>query len=60
MLLEPTGSHYGFELALHAGVPNGTIYPALRRLEQDGWVTAARETKNTAKPDKPRRTLYRR
>lgn len=59
MLLEPARDCYGLELALHAAVPNGTIYALLRRLEQDGWVSALWEASNDARPDKPARKLYR-
>lgn len=35
--------HYGFELMKRTGLPTGTVYPILTRLEGDGWVTSAWE-----------------
>ena len=30
--------HYGLEIAKDAGLPSETLYPALARLEREGWV----------------------
>lgn len=35
---DATSPHYGLELAKAAGLPSGTIYPILARLEKAGWV----------------------
>lgn len=34
----PTDETYGFELAEVTGLASGTIYPILRRLEEDGLI----------------------
>jgi len=34
----PSDETYGFALAEATGLPSGTIYPILRRLEEDGFV----------------------
>jgi PadR family transcriptional regulator PadR len=34
----PSDETYGFELAQATGLASGTIYPILRRLEDDGWI----------------------
>ena len=34
----PSDETYGFELAEATGLPSGTIYPILRRLEDDGFI----------------------
>ena len=33
-----TGYQYGFDVIDHTGLPSGTVYPALSRLERDGYV----------------------
>jgi PadR family transcriptional regulator, regulatory protein PadR len=32
------GCAYGYDLMETTGLPSGTVYPALRRLEQDGLI----------------------
>lgn len=34
----PSDETYGFELAEATGLPSGTIYPVLRRLEDEGFI----------------------
>ena len=34
----PSDETYGFELAEATGLPSGTVYPILRRLEDDGFI----------------------
>lgn len=36
---DPTGQHYGLDLARRAALRPGTIYPILARLEGRGWIT---------------------
>jgi PadR family transcriptional regulator PadR len=38
LLRHPTRPHYGLEIAKDAGLPSGTLYPLLARLETAGWV----------------------
>ena len=34
------GYRHGFDVSRATGLPSGTVYPALRRLEDNGWVTS--------------------
>ena len=38
LLAEPSHQRYGLDLAKEAGLPSGTIYPILARLESRGWI----------------------
>ena len=39
LLAEPAREWYGLELMERTGLTSGTLYPILRRLEGDGWLT---------------------
>jgi PadR family transcriptional regulator PadR len=58
MLRHPTGEHYGLELSKESGLPSGTIYPMLRRLERDGWVESRWEEADPSEEGRPRKRLY--
>ena len=50
---------YGFDIMDHTGLPSGTVYPALRRLEQQGLVKSKWEREATAQRDgRPIRKYY--
>lgn len=54
------GARYGFEIADRAGLQTGTVYPALRRLEALGFVTATWEKTAVARGEqRPARRYYR-
>jgi PadR family transcriptional regulator PadR len=54
-----SGSRYGFDIMDASGLPGGTVYPALRRLERAGSVTSRWEDGAIAKDAKrPRRRYY--
>ncbi len=54
------GSHYGFDVIDRTGLPSGTVYPALSRLERDGYVTSRWESDAEAHADgRPARRYYR-
>jgi len=60
LLEDPAKERYGLELCDLAGLPSGTIYPILARLEGVGWVTSTWEdpaVHETA--GRPRRRFYR-
>jgi DNA-binding PadR family transcriptional regulator len=59
LLDEPSARHYGLAIAKQAGLPTGTIYPILARLEQVGWVTSDWEVADPATVGRPRRRFYR-
>lgn len=53
------GYMYGFNIMETTGLPSGTIYPALRRLEKDALVRGNWEDKEGSGFDRPRRRYYR-
>ncbi|MGQ0776472.1 MAG: PadR family transcriptional regulator [Pseudonocardiales bacterium] len=60
LLEEPTKERYGLELCELVGLPSGTIYPILARLERVGWVDSAWEDPATHEAARrPRRRFYR-
>ena len=51
--------HYGFDIMDVTGLPSGTVYPALRRLEAAGLVASKWEDDDTArKEQRPARKYY--
>ena len=54
------GYEYGFDIIDHTGLPSGTVYPALSRLERDGLVRSAWEAESEAHAEgRPPRRNYR-
>ena len=50
---------YGFDIMDITGLPSGTVYPALRRLEQSGLVGSKWEKEGVAQRDgRPPRKYY--
>lgn len=53
------GFRYGFDIMDIIGLPSGTVYPALRRLEQGGLVSSKWEKAGVANRDqRPPRKYY--
>lgn len=53
------GSRYGFDIMDATGLPSGTVYPALRRLEAAGVLRSRWEPAAEAeRAGRPRRRLY--
>jgi DNA-binding PadR family transcriptional regulator len=53
------GDGYGFSVMELTGLPSGTVYPALRRLEADGLVRSQWERQSIAdKEQRPPRKYY--
>jgi DNA-binding PadR family transcriptional regulator len=53
------GYQYGFDVIDQTGLPSGTVYPALSRLERDGLVKSAWENDQDAHADgRPARRYY--
>ena len=52
-----SGYRYGFDVIDATGLPGGTVYPALRRLEDAGHLSASWEKESIARaePRPPRR-----
>ena len=54
-----SGYRYGFEIMEVCGLPSGTVYPALRRLEKAGWLLSRWEDAEEAHAEgRPRRRTY--
>jgi DNA-binding PadR family transcriptional regulator len=54
------GASYGFDVIDRTGLPSGTVYPALSRLERDGYVASAWEADAAAHAEgRPARRYYR-
>jgi PadR family transcriptional regulator PadR len=54
------GHEYGFDVIDQTGLPSGTVYPALSRLERDGYVRSAWEDESAAHAEgRPARRYYR-
>ena len=53
------GYLYGFDIIDITGVPGGTVYPALRRLEGAGFLTSKWEKQSIAQAEpRPQRKYY--
>jgi PadR family transcriptional regulator PadR len=53
------GFEYGFDIIDQTGLPSGTVYPALSRLERDGLVRSAWEDETAAHAEgRPARRYY--
>jgi PadR family transcriptional regulator PadR len=54
------GHRYGFDLMDVTGLPDGTVYPILRRLERRGVLEGAWEDEEVARAElRPSRRYYR-
>lgn len=54
------GCPYGFQIIDDTGLPSGTVYPALSRLERDGFLKSGWEDAEQAHAEKrPPRRYYR-
>jgi PadR family transcriptional regulator, regulatory protein PadR len=54
-----SGTQYGFDVIDATGLPSGTVYPALGRLERDGYVRSRWEEAAQARREKrPPRRYY--
>lgn len=53
------GYSYGFDVIDETGLPSGTVYPALSRLERDGYVRSSWEPERDAHNEgRPARRYY--
>jgi PadR family transcriptional regulator PadR len=53
------GYMYGFDIMDITGIPGGTVYPALRRLEESGYLESKWENPRVAQAEpRPRRKYY--
>jgi PadR family transcriptional regulator PadR len=59
LLTDLTRPQYGLELAKAAGLPSGTIYPMLARLEREGLVVSEVEDISASEAGRRPRRYYR-
>lgn len=53
------GYEHGFDIMDATGLPSGTVYPALRRLEREGMITSEWEAETSAREQqRPARRNY--
>jgi DNA-binding PadR family transcriptional regulator len=57
-LEDPGQPRYGFELMKLTGMPSGSLYPMLSRLEGAGWLTRGKEDIDPGSAGRPARTNY--
>lgn len=58
-LVEPDREWYGLEMVQATGLPSGTVYPIIARLEQCEWITSRWEDpKEHEAEGRPRRRYY--
>jgi PadR family transcriptional regulator len=54
------GCSYGFDIMDATGLPSGTVYPALRRMETEGIISSQWESEKRATAEqRPARKYYR-
>ena len=58
-LADPAAPRYGYDLMKASGLPSGTLYPLLSRLQEQGLVTSAWEPAGTDSSGRPARRYYR-
>jgi len=57
---DPQGRHWGYPLSKRSGVPSGVLYPILRRMLDEGWLSDHWEDASTAAAEgRPPRRYYR-
>jgi PadR family transcriptional regulator PadR len=53
------GFHHGFDIMDATGLPSGTVYPILRRLDREGYLKSAWESQAAAQREqRPPRRYY--
>jgi DNA-binding PadR family transcriptional regulator len=53
------GHHHGFDIMDATGLPSGTVYPILRRLDAEGYVRSQWEKEGVARREqRPPRRYY--
>ena len=57
LLAHPSQWHHGYAISRQTGVPSGTLYPVLMRLDKLGWLETKWE--ESAAQGRPPRHLYR-
>jgi len=55
LMSDQAGRHWGYETGRRASVRSGVLYPILRRMLEDGWLTDGWENPGLARGRPPRR-----
>jgi PadR family transcriptional regulator, regulatory protein PadR len=55
---DPTGRHWGYDLAKRSGVRSGVLYPILSRMLDEGWLDDGWEDRAQIKEKRPPRRYY--
>ena len=58
LLDHPLQEHYGLEISKAAGLPSGSLYPTMAKLERAGWVSSDWEQVDPHVVGRPRRRYY--
>jgi PadR family transcriptional regulator PadR len=58
-LADPSAPRYGYDLMKASGLPSGTLYPMLSRLQDQGLVSSAWEPPDADGGGRPPRRYYR-
>lgn len=59
LLAQPAHQWYGLELCKKTGLPSGTLYPILAKLELEGWLDSRwEEPQRQEEERRPRRRYY--
>jgi PadR family transcriptional regulator, regulatory protein PadR len=58
LLDHPLQEHYGLEISKAAGLPSGSLYPTMAKLEGAGWVSSDWEQVDPHTVGRPRRRYY--
>jgi DNA-binding PadR family transcriptional regulator len=58
LLTDPAAERYGLQLMQATGLPSGTLYPILVRLERAGWVHSRWEQADPVAEGRPSRRYY--
>jgi len=54
-----SGRCHGFDIMDATGLPSGTVYPALRRMEKEGWIVSRWEDERISlQEQRPARRYY--
>jgi PadR family transcriptional regulator, regulatory protein PadR len=59
LLADPHADRYGLDLMQSTGLPSGTLYPILHRLQEAGWVASHWEQIDPVQESRPARRYYR-
>jgi len=59
LLADSSRKRYGLDLSKEAGLPSGTIYPILARLEASGWIESEWEDIDPVAEGRRPRRYYR-